>query len=224
MSVIESTDGNTIDTDEAEDEFIIVPKDEWNKLQDQLERIENELNNQSNNVMGAFTKIGEIEDRLEAAEDDCQDNTPGVDRGKDGSQEAEDNTNQHQTPLEQILSMPQDVIEEELTANQRRASFVAQDIENYGESVPAGVRVDSTSMRKVLSAASDEAERIYRTTASRVMDFLDRFGSDEVSVKKRHGKRFVVVSDELVERIKKLKQSSTDVRYGDQRSGLLRAT
>lgn len=217
------TNGDIIEADGSEDQFVIVSKDDWDELQDQLERIEEELQNQSRNVSGAFTKLGEIEDRLEAAEADCQENTPGAQGGETASQEAENDT-EHQTPLEQILSMPQDVIEENLTANQRRASFIAEDVENYGESVPAGVRVDSTSMRRVLSAASDEAERIYRTTTKRVMDFLNRFGSDEISVKKRHGKRFVVMSDELVERIKKLKQNDNSVRYGKQEHTLLRAT
>lgn len=130
----------------------------------------------------------------------------------DGSphDEADESEPGFQTPLERITALPEHVADRELTANQARARFVATDITDYGQSVPAGIRIDSGDIRRVLSAASDDRERIYRTTVSRVMNFLDRFGGDEVAVTKKHGRRFVVVAESLVDRLDR-----TDVCYGE---------
>lgn len=200
----------------AEEGYIAVPEAEWEAVQDRLDRVEGELDNQATNVTGAFAKISDIDDRLTSVEEgDDTDETHGVEDEDHADDDAP------QTPMEQIAALPEHVAEDQLTPNQRRARFVAKDVDQYGKSVPVGTRMDTTTLRKVLQAASEESERIYRTTTHRVMDFLDRFGEDDVTLKKKRGRKFVIFSEELIERLKQLKRS--DVCYGDQGSGLLRA-
>lgn len=227
-TTLDTTNGRSIDLSETDTEFVAVPKAEWEHQAariDELESTVDELYSElAEHQQYDGKRHAEANQRItEIEEADDGNDTPGGHADETGSQDAE-NDEQPQTPLEQICSLPQELAQEELTANQQRARFVAKDIDDYGKSVPAGVRIDTSDMKRVLQAASDEGEQIYRTTVKRVMDFLDRFGEDEVTVKKKRGRRFVIVSDELIERIERQKQNRTDVCYGPHGSDLLRAT
>lgn len=216
-ATIDTTDGRPIQIDD-DTELVAIPKSEWKDMQDRLDsqaeridELEGELENQSQNVTGAFTKIGEIDERITELEE--SENTQPADTN-------ENPTPTHESPetsLETVVSLPEELAQQELTANQQRARFVATDITDYGQSVPAGIRIDSGDMRRVLNAASDDGQEMYRTTVKRVMEFLDRFGGNETTVKRSHGKRFVVFSDDLVDRIQH--QNRTDVCYGQDGMG-----
>ncbi|WP_129116739.1 hypothetical protein [Halegenticoccus tardaugens] len=106
------------------------------------------------------------------------------------------------TPLERIVALPDTMIDEELTANQERARFIATDVTDYARKVPAGFMIDSSSLRRVLAAKEDGS--VHTETVSRVMEFLDRFGEDDVELVKRRGTRRVVFSPRLVERLGRL--------------------
>ena len=93
-----------------------------------------------------------------------------------------------------------------------------KDIEDYGRSVPAGIRFESTDMRRVLSAAADDGETIYRTTVAKVIEFLADLRSNNVERHIRRGKSSVVFSNDIVERLKR-----DSVCCGPEARGLLRA-
>lgn len=105
-----------------------------------------------------------------------------------------------QTPLERVCALPEHSVADNLTSNQERARFVAQGIHDYGRRVPAGIGIRSSEIRRVLSASEESA--IHTQTVSRVMDFLDELGGDDVRIKTtRSGERTVVFTEEIVERI-----------------------
>lgn len=104
-----------------------------------------------------------------------------------------------QTPLEQVVSLDEEMAESELTANQQRARFVARDFRQYATSVPAGLSMESGDIRRVLRAGTDTKGRT--ATVSRVMDFLDDLGGDETRVVKRRGSRRLVADESLVARL-----------------------
>jgi chromosome segregation ATPase len=135
-------------------------------------------------------KVTELE--KQQTEVSSEDATPGVDAGKDPSQNAE-------TPLERICALPEHVADRELTANQERARFIARDVRDYAEKAPAGLVIDSRAIKRVLTAS--EGKRPHTQTVARVMEFLDDLGKDAVQLKKRRGRKFVVVDRDAADRL-----------------------
>ena len=145
-------------------------------------------------------RIHDVETQVAEALDDASTattNAPDPEGGSDGTTPAVDPP---QTPLEDVIRVPEHLVEESLTANQRRARFVAKDVHEYTQSVPAGRAIRSSQLRQVLSAG--EEVQIYTETVSRVIRFLDELGGDAVTVQEsRRGERVVVFDDAFVERV-----------------------
>jgi len=107
-----------------------------------------------------------------------------------------------ETSLEQVINMPDEMAESQLTENQQRARDVAAGVEQCADSVPAGRALSASVLRRVLSANSG-GDRIHGETLRRVREFLTRLGGDAVKVKETRGGETTVVFDErLVRRIK----------------------
>jgi len=117
----------------------------------------------------------------------------------------DDDQSASQTALVDVCRLPNDVAERELSANQRRARFVAKDIADYATSVPAGYAITSSEIATVLRAGTDCKGR--SQTTARVMDFLDRLGESAVKVVKRRGTRRVILDEELVERLERVEDT-----------------
>lgn len=145
-----------------------------------------------------------VEELEGGGETDDADDTPRVETGRPAVQQPE-------TPLEDVIRVPEHVVEDSLTANQRRARFVAKDAHEYTHSVPAGRAIKSSELRRVLSAR--EEDRVYTETVSRVIRFLDDLGQEDVKVRETaSGERVVVFGDDLVKRI---------VAWQNQRNGVV---
>jgi hypothetical protein len=107
-----------------------------------------------------------------------------------------------ETSLEQVIMMPDEMAESQLTQNQQRARDVASDVEQYADSVPAGRALSASVLRRVLSAHSG-GDRIHGETLRRVREFLQRLGGDAVTIEETRGGETTVVFDEsMVRRIK----------------------
>lgn len=114
-----------------------------------------------------------------------------------------------ETPLEDVVQLPENVVEGNLTANQERARFIAKGIDDYSKKVPAGFAIKSSELRKVLSAK--EEGTVHTQTVSRVIDRLNKLGKDSVMVKEtRSGERSVIFNEGIVRRI---------LAYQDQNHG-----
>ena len=137
---------------------------------------------------------------------DLEENTNTDASDASGSGNSTDNPNAksgESTPLEQIISLPEHVADDNLTKNQQRARSVAMNIETYGRSCPAGVSLPFSRLRDVLTAQEDS--RAHYQTVRRVAEFLSEFGSDGVDITETRGGKTVVVFRE------KLVDSLTDV-------------
>lgn len=113
---------------------------------DRIDYLERELETQSNNVTGAFAKIGEIDERVTDIENQPTNagsvgETPCCEAGEEGCTD-------EQTPLETICSFPEHIAARELSANQERARFIARDI----QATPRRPLLVSSSTRERLSA------------------------------------------------------------------------
>jgi len=112
------------------------------------------------------------------------------------------------TPLEQIVALPAAVVDEQLTANQRRARFLAKDITEYASKTPAGWVLTPKDLRTVLNAAFDTG---HSQTCSRVRTILANLGDDAVSITDRRGEKKLVFTEELVGRLYEIAQTDHDV-------------
>lgn len=85
--------------------------------------------------------------------------------------------------MERIIQYSKDTAQEHLTANEQRARFIAKDVRDYATTVPAGLVIDSSTIRKVVTAK--EGTRPHTQTVARVMESLADFGKDSVQTVKR---------------------------------------
>lgn len=162
-----------------------------------INELEAEIQNQSQNIQGAFAKLSAIDDEIEdmeGEEPDSQDQNP---RGET-----------EQTPLEEVVSLPEELAEDELTANQERARFLAKDVTDYAQKVPAGLVIDSSIIRKVIKAK--EGERPHTQTVARVMEFINDLGKEGTNLVKRRGNKMVSFSKELVRKLERANHTRCD--------------
>ena len=101
------------------------------------------------------------------------------------------------TPLHQITNFTEDMAERELNANLHRAREVAKDITEYGEQSPEGYVIDSKEISNVIHAK--ETQTPHTETTSRIMDFLETFGKDEVRTKIHKGRRIAIFDQDAAE-------------------------
>jgi hypothetical protein len=184
---------NTTSSNQSCSTTVEVPKNEYDQLLETVERLESELQETRKEQAQDRQRIHELEERLDAVEDGkSTTETPTPDDETDGSKTA-------QTPLERVCSLPEEAVVSQLSANQRRARFVARDVEQYASKVPAGYSITSGEISTVLRAGTECDGRTQ--TVARVMDFLKKLGKDDVKIVKRRGTKRVVLSKELVGRL-----------------------
>ncbi|ELY61266.1 hypothetical protein [Natronococcus jeotgali] len=180
------------------------------ELEEELEELTRWRGGISNWTESNTDRIADLEDEVEEIKG-TGDETPTPQGG-------ESTTPEPQTPIEDVVDLPEGLVEDNLTANQERARFVAKDISDYSKSVPAGRAIKSSDLRKVLRAKEDS--RVHTQTVSRVIERLDELGKSEVEVREsRSGERAVVFSEEIVSRIESLQRSSNDVVIGEEVCG-----
>lgn len=147
-----------------------------------------------------------FEAELEALKADLEAMNPTPEGGETAGQ-------QHETPIEQVVAMPEHIVEDQLTANQERARFVASSITDYATKVQNGdYTLTASDLRSVLRAAFDTA---HSETVDRVRTILADLGGDDVELqeprtagfspdtkeeKRRQGKK-LVISSSLVRRL-----------------------
>jgi DNA gyrase/topoisomerase IV subunit A len=140
-------------------------------------------------------RITDVEDRLDDVEDS------GFDGTNPTPDTEESPSTKPVTALEDLTTLPERVLDGE-SANTQRAVFVARDVTDYAQSVPAGYSITSSDLRKVLKAGTDCHG--HTQTVSRVMDLLEDLGGDGVKLIDRRGTKRVVFEEDLVERLKRL--------------------
>ena len=169
------------------------------------------LASQSKYIADTCGRVTTLEDRIE--QQDAE--TSADETASSGSSPAPDDTEtqtqtqtqtQPQTPLERIVSWPDEVVQTELTSNQSRARFIAQGFKKYASKAPAGYVIKSGEVANILQAGTDATG--HTETVTRVMQFLDDLGSESAKIVKRRGTKRVVLTRELVERLERILEQS----------------
>ena len=210
VDTLVNTVTNTLDDLGADSEQIEAIESVGNELQSEVDQLADQVNNnteaideererRSAEVEGCHNRITRVSNEIEAVEADSEDTNPTPEDGKTTIQ----------TPLERVCQLDESTANSELTSNQRRARFLSMDVTDYARKVPAGYAIRSSEIRRVLSAG--ESATIYSQTVSRVMDFLEKLGNDDVSIKQtQSGERTVVFSERIVERLDQITSGVTD--------------
>lgn len=156
------------------------------------------------------SKVSEtdLDERLDDVEDRLSTDEPYP---SEGEEPPVDDCVTPQTPLEQTVGLPEDMVSNE-SANVQRAVFIASDVQDYTTSVPAGRAITSGELRRVLKAGTDCNG--HSQTVDRVITVLDDLGGDDVKVVKRRGERRIVFDEELCHRLKELSQDERDANHG----------
>ncbi len=184
------TDGSIAET---VNDLIEIVERQAERIDELEDRLDDEQTQRGKDDAELRQRIHELEERLDDVEDEeSTTETPTPDGEKDGSTDT-------QTPLEQICNLPEEAVVSQLSANQRRARFVARDVDQYASKVPAGYSITSGEISTVLRAGTDCDGRTQ--TVARVMDFLDRLGGDAVKIVKRRGTKRIVFDEEIVEKL-----------------------
>lgn len=195
---------NVVSAGEQVTELIEAQADQIQDLKAQLAEVDAELREEretrAKEAAENRKRIHEVETQVEEATDGTSIETASNANPDDTSTVSNPGVRPPETPLEDIVRVPEHLVEESLTANQQRARFVAKDVHEYTQSVPAGRAIRSSQLRQVLTAGEDG--RIYTETVSRVIEFLNELGGDAVEIRETQGgERVVVFADAFVERI-----------------------
>lgn len=160
---------------------------------ERIDELETELAEHKDHTGRKFADVRAriTETENQQAQSDSVNETPRDTGEETGSQKS-------QTPLERICALPEHLADRELTANQKRARFIARDIQDYAEKAPAGLVIDSRAIKRVLTAV--EEKRPHTQTVARIMDFLDELGKQDIQQKKRRGKKLIVANSEAATR------------------------
>jgi regulator of replication initiation timing len=184
--------GDMAQTIEQQSEELSALREEKRELKDELKE---ERETRAKEAAQDRKRLHEVEERVDSVEEGgSPDTNPTPEAGQTTIQEPE-------TPLEEIIRVPEHSVQEHLRANHQRARFVAKDVHEYTRSVPAGRVIKSSELRRVLSA-HEEGATIHTQTVSRVIERLDDLGKESVKVREtQEGERVVVFTDEFVKRV-----------------------
>jgi hypothetical protein len=185
-------DGSIADTVNA---LIEIVEDQQKRIDELEDRLDDEQTQRGKDDAELRGRITDAENRLDAVEEEgSTTETPTPETKTDTSTDP-------QMPIEDVIRIPEHLVEDSLTANQQRSRAVAKDIHQYSQSVPAGRAIKSSELRRVLSAQSDGGST-HTETVSRVMDMLDNLGKEAINVREsQSGEKVVVFDDDLVRRI-----------------------
>lgn len=189
------------------------------QLAERVEQLEQENREQASRIDTLEAELAEAREDLDTVEDELDDarehrsrmarehaQTRGrvtdieSDLAGDGDtpdqvQEAEETI---QTPLERAVAFSEELAQDELSLNQQRARWIAQDLRDYASPARGGYVLSSRDIRTVLAALD---ENTHDETVNRVIDFFEELGKDEVSVAKRRGTNRVLFDEALIERL-----------------------
>jgi len=180
-------------------------QDEIEQLRERVDDVEDDVDKNSEDVdrahldlatlRGRVSDVEQLKERLEDGDlADAGETGPSVDT---------------ETPLEDVVALPQNIAESELTANQQRARFIASDIRDYASvSGRNNYLLSSSDVRRVLKAAG---ENHHRETVNRVMEFIDQLGEEFTKLKTKNGEKKLFIERSEGGRLHKLGDLDTHV-------------
>lgn len=168
-----------------EHEYVAVPREWVESVESRIQELEETVEEQAEEIERAEDSRGhiigdivEVEGQIDELETGSIGETPTPEAGNTS-------TPDDLTPLGEVVNLPEHLADEQLSSNQERARFVAKDIRQYGDMRRGELVVESSDIKKVLSAKEEKS--IHWETVGRVVDFLDTMGKEDTTVKNKYG-------------------------------------
>lgn len=175
------------------------------RVDDLADRLDETAERTARDAADDRRRIHELEERVETLEEAASEASHP--KGDGTEEPAADTADRPQTPLERVVTVPDHMAADELTANVGRARFIARGVMDYTRDVPAGRALRSSELRRVLVAGTDA--KGHGQTVTRVIETLDELGGDTVRVVERRGERRVVFDETAAARLARLSSTST---------------
>ena len=106
-----------------------------------------------------------------------------------------------ETPLEDVVALPEHVADQSLSKQDKRARFIAMDARDFGDKCPAGRIVTAGRLGRTLAAGLDVDP--HPETVRRVMRRLDSLGKDTTTLRKRNGEKRIIIDEDAVARLER---------------------
>jgi hypothetical protein len=106
-----------------------------------------------------------------------------------------------ETSLEDVVALPEDVAEQSLSKQDKRARFIAMDARDYGDKCPIGRIVTAGNVGRTLAAGLDVDP--HPETVRRVMRRLDALGKDSTTLRKKNGEKRIIIDEDAVARLER---------------------
>lgn len=165
-------------------------EDEVDDAQDDLEAANEHRSRMARDHAQTRGRVSDLESGIADLESDVASGEPTA-----GMEAVEESI---QTPLERAVALSEEVAREELTRNQQRARWIAQNLSDYAARSAGGYVLASSDIKTVLAAMDESA---HDETVGRVIKFFDDLGKEAVSVAKRRGSKRVLFTEALLQRL-----------------------
>jgi len=163
-------------------------REENEELRERIDELEKQNQIVQSRCDGLESLIERLEERLDSGDlaDDVQDGAdPDIPR---------------ETPLEDVVALPDDVADRELAANVQRARWFASRIASAGKKVPVGYQLPAGEIGRLLDVAVDVDP--HPETVARIISILDEMGDDGATRRKKNGEKRIIVDEDLAKRLK----------------------
>lgn len=122
--------------------------------------------------------------------------------------------------LEQIVRLPDAIATESLSKNQLRSRAIASEITSvkWDHAMQGRKVIDSRAIRTKLRETYSKA---HHQTVSRVMEFLNEMGGDDVRLKQGEKRKKLVFEPDLIEQLDRAEQLDSDEIDGVHTNGVM---
>jgi predicted nuclease with TOPRIM domain len=106
-----------------------------------------------------------------------------------------------ETPLENLVALPEDVAEQSLSKQDKRARFIAMDAGDYGDKCFDGRIITAGRIGRTLAAGLDVDP--HPEKVRRVMKRLNELGKDSTKLRKKNGEKRINIDEAAVDRLER---------------------
>ena len=104
-----------------------------------------------------------------------------------------------ETPLENLVALPEDIAEQSLDKQDKRARFIAMDARDYGDKCFDGRIITAGQIKRILAAGRDVDP--HPEKVRRVMKRLNKLGKDSTKLRKKNGEKRINIDEAAVDRL-----------------------
>lgn len=187
--------------DERVDEATADLREENDQLRDQVDQLQEERDDLQERVDDLEQEKDVLESRCDALADGLDRLEERMENGDlaDDVEQGADPDVPRETPLEDVVSLPDDVADSELNQNVERARWFASEIKSAGRKTPMGHQLRAGEIGRLLDVALDVDP--HPETVARIISILDEMGQDETHRRKKDGEKRIIIEEELADRL-----------------------